>query len=47
MNNTTQAFIEYVSQFVITDLSRLLIIIGGITIITLFVCWYYGTFRTI
>ncbi len=47
MNNTTQAFIEYASQFVITDLTILVLVIGLLVVGVLIIGWYCGLFRTI
>lgn len=39
MNNTTLAAIEYMEQFVITDISRLVIVVGICIVVLGFVLW--------
>jgi len=41
MNNTSQDFIEYASQFVITDITKLAIVVFGILLVVGFIYIYY------
>ena len=47
MNESMNATIEYLSQFVITDLTTVVIVIGAVCIGTIIILWFGGGFRTI